>query len=118
MYFAKIFFIIGAAMGVDPKFHLVKAIVSSLVFFEFSEEDAVNPDIAIQAVENITAELQQWIKMGKLIFAHNCKLSQQVIPAMRQCLLMSWVRRSAFFDVCSKQIALPHVVGKNWLIKS
>lgn len=61
-------------MAVDAKFHLVKAIVSTLVFFEFSEEDTVNPDIAIQAMENISAELQLMDKDGQAYFCSQLQI--------------------------------------------
>jgi hypothetical protein len=38
--------------------HLIKTIVDIIIFLEFTHEDDVNPDSAIEAMENIACELQ------------------------------------------------------------
>jgi hypothetical protein len=38
--------------------HLAKAIVDLAVFLEYSSEDVLNPDVAVQVLEQLAAELQ------------------------------------------------------------
>ncbi|MFD1554499.1 hypothetical protein ACFSHT_02505 [Paraburkholderia silviterrae] len=38
--------------------HLVKAIVDMAVFLEFTDEDVLNPDISMAALEQLANELQ------------------------------------------------------------
>jgi hypothetical protein len=50
----------GDESGMNPEIdrNIVKAIVEVAVFLEFSDDDSINPDDAIQALEQLAATLQ------------------------------------------------------------
>ena len=37
--------------------HLIKILVDVIIFLEFSDDDIIDPDAAIQMIEHITAEI-------------------------------------------------------------
>ena len=45
-------------MSVNNAIHLVKSIVNMAIFLEFTDEGSLNPDVAIEMMESIAAELQ------------------------------------------------------------
>lgn len=47
------------AMNLEIDRHVVKAIADVVIFLEFSGEEAVNPDDAVQAMEHLAATLQE-----------------------------------------------------------
>jgi len=58
--------------------HLVKTIVDVMIFLEFAEDDIVDPDSAIQMIENITAEMCLMDNGAKKEFvAHISKMADQ-----------------------------------------
>ena len=38
--------------------HCIKVIIDMIIFLEFSDEDVVNPDSAIEVIENVASELK------------------------------------------------------------
>lgn len=61
-------------MSIEPDFHLVKAIVDATIFFEFSDESVINPDVAIQAMEQMAAELQLMDEGARSAFCSQLKI--------------------------------------------
>ena len=51
--------------------HIGKVIIDVAIFLEFSEENLVDPDVAMQAMENLANELQLMSESERLELA-NC----------------------------------------------
>lgn len=53
--------------------HLIKVIVEMAIFLEFTDEDSLCPDAAVEMMESITAELQQ------LAYAEKAKVIDSIL---------------------------------------
>ena len=58
--------------------HLVKAIVDMAVFFEYTNSELLNEDAAVEAMEQLAAELQQMDERNQQ------QLSQQIVAFASQ----------------------------------
>jgi hypothetical protein len=67
-------------MNKKENIHLVKAIVDVLIFFEFSDESAVDPDAATDAVEQMAAELQLMEGQSRSDFCSQLRYLSQGYP--------------------------------------
>ena len=61
-------------MSIEPYFHLVKAIVDATIFFEFSDDTVIDTDVAMQAMEQMAAELQLMDEGARCAFCSQLKI--------------------------------------------
>lgn len=52
--------------------HLAKAVIDIAVFLEFTEENVLNADAAMEALEQLAEELQQMSSEEKDVFVQRC----------------------------------------------
>ncbi len=56
----------------DLKEAISKALIETLLFFEFSDEDIIHPDISIAQIEQVAAILKEMDENGKMEFIKTC----------------------------------------------
>ncbi|ODP30904.1 hypothetical protein [Pandoraea sp. ISTKB] len=53
--------------------HMIKAIVDIAIFLEFTGEESLDPDSALNAMERLSAELQCMSAEDRQIFSEQCR---------------------------------------------
>lgn len=71
---------------------IVKSLVDVMVFLEFSDDESINPDMAIKLLEGIGAELTNLDNESKKKFVSKLKEISQVYPQENRGLLLNCLK--------------------------